>query len=79
MPPHMANHQRPLPPRHHDPQSGFPLREPLPIASIRFSGVSVELESFLLDIREQLRVFDGCFALDKQKINWVAAWMMFLW
>lgn len=32
----------------------------------------MELETFVLDIREQLRVFEGCFASDKAKINWVA-------
>lgn len=76
VPPHMPSHQRPLPPRASGVRPGDPYvpvsREPLPIASIRFSGASVELESFLLDIREQLRLFDGCFASDKHKINWVA-------
>lgn len=56
-----------------DPSHGLPVREPLPIPSLRFTGASVELEAFLLDIREQLRVFDGCFPSDKHKINWVAA------
>lgn len=56
-----------------DPATGLPLREPLPVLSLRFSGASVELESFLLDVREQLRIFDGHFHSDKQKINWVAA------
>lgn len=50
----------------------IPLREPVPIPSIRFSGACNELETFLLDIREQLRTFSDCFASDKARINWVA-------
>lgn len=42
------------------------------IYSIRFSGACVEVETFLLDIREQLRIFGDCFATDKARINWVA-------
>lgn len=62
-----------LDPRHPDPSQGLSIREPLPVQSLLFSGASAELESFLLDIQEQLRVFDGCFPSDKHKINWVAA------
>lgn len=67
VPPHRA-HQ----PGRDDRFLELPTREPLPVASIRFSGACVELETFLLDIREQLRIFDGCFSSDKAKINWVA-------
>lgn len=49
-----------------------PLREPIPLQSIRFSSACVELETFLLDIREQLQIFKNCFASDKARINWVA-------
>lgn len=47
-------------------------REPNPIPSIRFSGACGELETFLLDIREQLRIYKDCFLSDKARINWVA-------
>lgn len=80
--PHRSNYQPLPPPRDPEPRQpdrrqpdtvyGSSVREPLPVAGLRFSGASVELESFLLDIREQLWVFDGCFASDKQKINWVS-------
>lgn len=82
-PPHLAlspantNGPRYVPP-HRSQQSrddrfpDLPIREPSPITSIRFSGACVELETFLLDIREQLRIFEGCFSSDKAKINWVA-------
>lgn len=79
-PPHVSNDKYVPPHRNTLHQSIYPvnafpempLREPNPIPSIRFSGACVELETFLLDIREQLRIFKDCFASDKARINWVA-------
>lgn len=79
-PPHLSKDKYIPPHRNSQAQSRFntnsfpeiPLREPNPIPSIRFSGACIELETFLLDIREQLRIFSDCFSTDKARINWVA-------
>lgn len=79
-PPHLSQEKYVPPHRSFQSQNRFnassfpemPLREPNPIPSIRFSGACIKLETFLLDIREQLRTFSDCFSSDKARINWVA-------
>lgn len=49
-----------------------PWGEPEPLRHLVFTGKSVELKRFLVEIRDAIRPHQGRFLSDSRRINWVA-------